>query len=474
MPGSVQMILSSEQPELMCPGEKVTYECNVGGINVREDQKKNSYFHIPCLQDNSYKSVPEEDWPVCIDRMDCNEPEYNELVLTSSYNPGDSLTPTFTIDYECIRPGKKVIKIKDLAQANDQDMVDVLTVTCYLNGTYDVDIEEFTCTNPCQPPQLPEPDKMEHDWPHDYNLEIGQEVRHKCKDGRKLVSKNAFKEGKESPFLDEIMSSCQVDGALNQTIGAYTCTRGCEIPRNHSSVFTWDWDESKGTEIGVEVTYICNDPTRQIVSKGSNSKLILTELVSTCLYNGEYEFDIFEFECTECLKRPDPPNGKILCESNKFLAGSTCVLECDPGYIPLGETLVTCLWDISEEDFSWDIEASLFICVEPIGLVIGGIAKDYTYLNEVETLAPDMSCNGQILPDYPLKVIGASAGFILGQNLVCGGARYDYTDCSLHSEGSDICDRNVDCIKTYKGPEWCTGPKTNKCFTYEPVLKVVT
>ena len=107
-----------------------------------------------------------------------------------------------------------------------------------------------------------------------------------------------------------------------------------------------------------------------------------------------------------------------------------------------------------------------------VGFVIGGIGTDFNYLNEIEVLAPEMTCNGQIMPDYPLKVIGSSAGFILGQNLVCGGATYDYAECDVHSEGSFICDRNVDCIQTHKGPEWCTGQKTNKCFSYDPIQKV--
>ena len=175
----------------------------------------------------------------------------------------------------------------------------------------------------------------------------------------------------------------------------------------------------------------------------------------------------------DCLPRSNPPNSKLVCESKKFEHGSTCMLQCDPGYIPLGQTLITCLWDKSEEDFLWDIDSSLFICVEPIGLIIGGIAQDYTYLNEIEILAPSMTCNRQKLPDYPMRVMGASAGFILGQNLVCGGATYEYTDCDIHAERSQICDRNIDCIQTHQGPEWCTGPKTNKCFSYDPVLKVL-
>ena len=36
VPGNIQMVLFPEQPELMCPGEKVKYECNSGGINVRQ------------------------------------------------------------------------------------------------------------------------------------------------------------------------------------------------------------------------------------------------------------------------------------------------------------------------------------------------------------------------------------------------------------------------------------------------------
>lgn len=77
--------------------------------------------------------------------------------------------------------------------------------------------------------------------------------RYKCKYGRQLVSKKAFEAGVSNTFLDEIMSSCQVYGALNSTIGSYTCTRGCEAPTNYSEVFIWDWEESKGSDIGSKV-----------------------------------------------------------------------------------------------------------------------------------------------------------------------------------------------------------------------------
>lgn len=35
-PTSALMALSADQPELMCPGERALYECDAGGINVRQ------------------------------------------------------------------------------------------------------------------------------------------------------------------------------------------------------------------------------------------------------------------------------------------------------------------------------------------------------------------------------------------------------------------------------------------------------
>ena len=99
------------------------------------------------------------------------------------------------------------------------------------------------------------------------------------------------------------------------------------------------------------------------------------------------------------------------------------------------------------KDFDWDMSPEEFICVEPVGFVIGGIAKDYSYLSEVEILAPGLDCTippeskfdpmtGKELTyditDYPHEIIGASAGHMLGQNIVCGGAIVDYADCDIH------------------------------------------
>ena len=84
------------------------------------------------------------------------------------------------------------------------------------------------------------------------------------------------------------------------------------------------------------------------------------------------------------------------------------MLQCDPGYIPLGKTLMTCL------GLDWDIQENEFRCIEPVGLVIGGIAQNYDYLNEVEVLAPGFDCTEQgPFEPYPHQVIGASAGYLL-------------------------------------------------------------
>ena len=68
-----------------------------------------------------------------------------------------------------------------------------------------------------------------------------------------MVSKLAFETGAETNFLDDIMSSCQVTGWLNETIGSFTCTTGCKAPQNHSEVFTHDWNEDLGSDIGTVV-----------------------------------------------------------------------------------------------------------------------------------------------------------------------------------------------------------------------------
>lgn len=67
------------------------------------------------------------------------------------------------------------------------------------------------------------------------------------------MSKNAFAAGVSNTFLDDIMSICEVTGWMNETIGSYSCTRGCPEPPMYPEVFTNGWDNTTGSDIGILV-----------------------------------------------------------------------------------------------------------------------------------------------------------------------------------------------------------------------------
>ena len=92
----------------------------------------------------------------------------------------------------------------------------------------------------------------------------------------------------------------------------------------------------------------------------------------------------------------------------------------------------------------------------------------FSYLRDVELLTPGFDCpkHKQVAP-YPYRVTGASTGYVDGQILVCGGATVDYMECHEGYEQNYYCDRNVECVKTTGGTQWCSGPKVNKCFTLD-------
>ena len=200
--------------------------------------------------------ISPDPWPKCIDRLDCPSPSLDDDVMTSDWESGAPLTPEFSVTYTCKWPDKKMISKKDLEAGIDEDLQDALTIHCQLNGTYDIDISDWTCTKPCPFPSLPDPLIMSHDWSdNETKPEIYQEVRHTCLHaGRHLVSKKFFETGEETNLLDDIMSSCQVTGWLNETIGSYTCTQGCDAPLNHSDVFDHDWMAGDSSDIGTIVT----------------------------------------------------------------------------------------------------------------------------------------------------------------------------------------------------------------------------
>ncbi len=196
-------------------------------------------------------------------------------------------------------------------------------------------------------------------------------------------------------------------------------------------------------------------------------------LAVTCLYNGKWDTDITKFGCTECARRADPPNGVWNCDSTIYKEGSACFLNCNKGYMPMGKTFMSCIFDEKLNDFDWSLPESEFACVKPIGFVIGGQGEDLRYLNEVEIFAPGFSCSNEAMAPFPLSVKWPSAGFTNGYSIVCGGAIEDYVDCSKGKEGMMQCDRNVDCVTTKGGSQWCTGPKVDHCYTYDPVFTKV-
>ena len=172
---------------------------------------------------------------------------------------------------------------------------------------------------------------------------------------------------------------------------------------------------------------------------------------------------------TECLKRNDPANGKIFCESKRFEQGSKCELKCNAGFIALDQMSTTCIYDEELADYIWDVEDERLQCVPAIGLLIGGIATNTKYVDDVEIFAPDITCKSKP-PSYPHKIVGTVGGFIGGLNIVCGGGKMEYVDCSKHAEGMTDCDTNIECVITNGEARWCTGPKIKECYSiiYDP------
>ncbi len=95
------------------------------------------------------------------------------------------------------------------------------------------------------------------------------------------------------------------------------------------------------------------------------------------------------------------------------------------------------------------------------------------YTDEVELLNPGFNClaAAKIAP-YPMVIQGASAGFAIGKTIVCGGATMSYVECQETYEKNYHCDRNIDCTITGGGTRWCSGPKVDRCFSYNTAKNV--
>ncbi len=470
-PAEAMMEISADQPDLMCPGKKAKYDCAAGGINVLLDQPTKSSYEVTCKTDQTYH-VPTT-WPVCVEKLDCEEPKVDETVMSFDWTEGSSTTPPFTVKYACVRERKKIVLSSDLNQGLEGSVTDELDVTCQDNGTYDKNIEDYVCTRVCPRPTNPDPEIIEvsHNATLDPKPEIYETIRYWCKDDHKLVSKVAFRSGEPTRQLDELMSMCQISGWLNETIGSYTCTKHCDTPVNYTTVFDYNYEEGGSTEIGTTLEYRCLDSRRKVVNVEIENSDLLDFLNVTCLYNGVWNQNVLDFGCTECLKRDHPANGQLICESKRFAQDSKCFLKCEPGYIAIDQVSMTCLFNEKHDDFEWSNEPETMQCVKAIGYLIGGIKSDYEYTNQVELFAPGLQCINSAPPPYPLKVMGTVSAFLHGQNIACGGAVMHYTDCSKHAEGSWDCKTDLDCVVTQGGAKWCTGPKTKHCYslTYDVI-----
>ena len=128
-------------------------------------------------KDNQQYATPST-WPECVDKLDCSVPPLDNGVMTYDWDSSSiGVTPPFTVEYACKFPNKKIVKKSELKAGNSNNLADTLTTTCQVNGTYDVNVEDYDCTKPCPFPSLSEPDIMKHDWTSNTTKpEIHQEI----------------------------------------------------------------------------------------------------------------------------------------------------------------------------------------------------------------------------------------------------------------------------------------------------------
>ena len=161
----------------------------------------------------------------------------------------------FRFRYNCIFPKKKLTEQADLDSESYDSITDSLTVSCQLNGTYDIDIHGYACTKVCPYPSNPDPEiyEISMNATVDDKPEIFDTVSYWCKDDKKLVSKVAFATGEPTRELDSLTSTCLISGWLNETIGSYACTQDCIAPVNYTETLNYDYVVNGSTTIGTEV-----------------------------------------------------------------------------------------------------------------------------------------------------------------------------------------------------------------------------
>lgn len=71
------------------------------------------------------------------------------------------------------------------------------------------------------------------------------------------------------------------------------------------------------------------------------------------------------------------------------------------------------------------------------------------------------------MPDFPYPVVGAVSGMVGEYGVVCGGAAEQYVNCRTTLEGGQLCDNNVEGVRTTGGTIWYFGPRSRDCYFYD-------
>ena len=139
---------------------------------------------------------------------------------------------------------------------NYESITDTLTITCLEDGTFDKNINDYSCTKVCPYPTNPDEEIFEISMniTSEPKPEIFDTVDYHCKDDtKKLVSKLAFETAEPTNQFDKLTSTCLISGWLNETIGSFTCTLDCEAPQNYTDIFNYNFNPGDPTTIGAIV-----------------------------------------------------------------------------------------------------------------------------------------------------------------------------------------------------------------------------
>ena len=66
--------------------------------------------------------------------------------------------------FSCSWKKKLIVSKADLAAQIDSNVNTSIVIKCLATGSYDIDMNDYTCTKPCPLPRLSNPTIMTHNW----------------------------------------------------------------------------------------------------------------------------------------------------------------------------------------------------------------------------------------------------------------------------------------------------------------------